>query len=397
MSFKSSAISAVAAFTVAFAGAAHAQDESKAPVKIGLVLPFTGIFAVQAQEVLTGWELALAQRGGKVGGRPVQIVKEDNELNVSLAVQKANKLIQSDNVDILAGIFNSSAAIALTDVAKKNQKPFVFTFAVADEITGKYCNEYVARTSFSANSLHAASGKYWASTGVKRAATIAPDNAAGRSMMESFKKAFEADGGNVVKQEWTPFQRTKDWGSYLTNIRGTDAQIIYSWYAGAEASQSVKQHAAFGLKTSLPLRGDFWLYDTAQWSVLGDDALGARYITIWTPRDDNAASVAFVKAYREKFGRDPNVNSVLGYDNAVAVLDTAAKRAADLSDGKEFIKTLTESKFDSPRGTLSFNSSHNARVPAVFVVELVKENGAFKEKLITQTPLGNDLPGCDLK
>ena len=397
MSFRPFLMPLVAVLTAALTGTVYAQDESKAPVKVGLVLPFTGIFAVQAQEVVTGWELALSQRGGKIGERPVELFKEDYELNTGLAVQKANKLIQSDRVDVLAGIFSSSAAIALTEVAKKNKKPLVLAFAVADEITGKYCNEYVARTSFSANGLQAASGKYWASTGVKRAATLAPDYSAGRSMMDNFKKAFEDGGGTVVRQEWTPFQRTKDWGANLTNIQGTDAQIIYSFFAGAEASQVVKQHAAFGLKQSLPLRGDFWLYDTVLWPTIGDDAVGAQYVTIWTPRDDNAASVAFVKAYREKFGRDPNVNAVLGYDNAVAVLETARKRAGDLSDGKAFIETLTASKFESPRGTLSFSSSRNARVPSVFIVELVKEAGVFKEKLIAQPALGDELPGCEQK
>lgn len=385
---------AAAALTSSFA---RAQDETKAPIKIGLVLPFTGIFAVQAQEVVTGWELALAQRNGKIAGRPVEVIKEDYELNTSLAVQKANKLIQSDKVDVLAGIFSSSAGIALTDVAKKNKTPLVLAFAVADEITGKYCNDYVARTSFSANALQAASGKYWAATGVKRVATLAPDYSAGHGMMDNFKKAFEAGGGTVVKQEWTPFQRTKDWGSNLANIQGTDAQFIYSFYAGAEALQVVKQHAAFGLKKSLPLRGDFWVYDTALWPNFGDDAVGAQYVTIWTPLDDNPSSKAFVKAYREKFGRDPNVNAVLGFDNANAVLGTADKLAGKLSDGKTFIDTLTASKFDSPRGELTFNKSHNARVPSVFIVELVKEDGAFKEKLIAQQPEGDDLPGCELK
>jgi len=113
-------------------------------------------------------------------------------------------------VDLVAGVIGSNVAIAISELADKNKMPMVFANAFADEITGKFCSPYIARTSFSANGFEYASGKHWASKGMKTAVTMGPDYSAGRAFIGGFRRGFEDNGGKVIEEIWTPFQKTKD-------------------------------------------------------------------------------------------------------------------------------------------------------------------------------------------
>jgi branched-chain amino acid transport system substrate-binding protein len=370
--------------------------QERPPLKIGLILPYKGVYAVTAEGIDHGFQVALAQYGGKVAGRPIDIIRADDELTPSVGVQRFNKLIQLDKVDIVAGVVGSNVGIALSELAEKAKKPTIFANTFADEITGKYCNPYLARTSFSANGFQYNSGKYWASQGVKTAVIMGPDYAAGHSFLGAFKRGFEESGGKVVQEIWTPFQKTKDWGAALTQAANSGAQIIYAFYAGAEAVQVVKQHADFGLREKMPLLGDQWVYDEALWPALGDLVVGARHITVHFPGLKTEANQTFVGAYRAMFKSDPDVNAVLGYDNAKAILLTLDRFGGDMpADGAQFISTMRSLVFDSPRGKIRFNTSNSALLDKVYVVEIVKNpDGKLERKYVDAFQGADDLPGC---
>ncbi|MGE0748528.1 MAG: ABC transporter substrate-binding protein [Rhodospirillales bacterium] len=388
----------VAAATAVFAafgltGAAHAQDS----VKIGLMLPYKGIYASLAEGIDNGWKLALEQWGNKAGGKTIEIIRADDENDPKGAIQKANKLVKSDNVDILSGVVSSGVGVAMAKFAETEKKPFVLTFAVADQITGSMCNPYLARASFSANAYESGAGAYWAKQGKKTAVTIGPDYAAGHAMIAGFKKGFEAGGGKVVLELWSAFQKTKDWGPLLTKAKEANADMIYSFYGGAESIQVVKQHAAFGLKKSLPLMGDQWLYDEALFDAMGDAALGARYVATATPDAPGEGSKKFAAAFTKKFGSEPDVNAAIGYENAVAILMALDKAKGDVKDGAAFIKTLQTVEFDAPRGKFRFNKDNNAQLDQIYLVEIVKgADGKLTRKYVETFPGGQDLPGCKM-
>jgi branched-chain amino acid transport system substrate-binding protein len=366
------------------------------PIKIGLILPYKGVYAVPAEGIDRGFQVALSEFGNQIAGRPIEIVRADDELTPNVGVQKFNRLIQFDKVDLVAGVIGSNVAIALSELADKARKPLVLVNAFADEITGKFCSPYVARTSFSANGFQFNSGKYWAGTGIRSAVIMGPDYAAGHSFLGAFKRGFEEGGGKVVQEVWTPFQKTKDWAAALTQASNSGAQIIYAFYAGAEAVQVVKQHADFGLREKMPLIGDQWVYDEALWPALGDLAIGARHITVHFPALDNPANKKFVQEYREKYHEDPDVNASLGYDNGKAIMLTLQKLGGEMpAEGARFISTMRDLTFDAPRGKIRFNASNSALLEKVYVVEIVKgENGKLGRKFVAEFPGADDLPGC---
>src|SRR3984957_16752196 len=184
ISFKGYArIGFAAAMGLAASAGLPVYAQEKGPIKIGLMLPYKGVYAPLAENIDRGFQLALEEYGNKASGRPIEIIRADDELTPNVAVQKFNKFVQSDKVDLVAGVIGSNVAIAISELADKNKMPMVFANAFADEITGKFCSPYIARTSFSANDFEYASGKYWASKSGRTAMTIGTDNMAGRAFI----------------------------------------------------------------------------------------------------------------------------------------------------------------------------------------------------------------------
>jgi branched-chain amino acid transport system substrate-binding protein len=396
-------IAPLAAFAVGLAGAAHAQ--SKPDLKIALMLPYKGVYGELAKAVDNGWQIAIAEVGGAVAGRKVVLVREDTESNPTVSVQKANKVIQSDNVDLMAGVISSGVGVALGQLAGREKKPIILALSVADAITGENCNPYVARTSFSGHAFQYSAGQYWAKT-YKTAVTLGPDYAAGHSFLGNppkfpggFRKGFEDGGGKVVDQLWSAFQKTKDWGPFLVKAKDSGAQILYSFYGGSESIQVVKQHHDFGLAKNLPLIGDQWLYDELLWDAMGDVVLGTRHVTSHVPELKNPANVAFVAAHAKKFGATPDVNAYLGYENAKATLMAVAALNGDTKDGAKLVKTMASLDYADkmPRGKFSFNKDNNGVVHQLYMVEIAKDAAGKKYKKLVETlPGAADLPGCKM-
>jgi len=384
---------------MALVSTGYAQDKV---VKVGLITDFSGTFAQLAKDIDDGWALALEERSGKAGDYQIEIIKEDSENSPPAGIQKANKLIKSDGVAIFGGTISSGVGIALAGVANQEHVPFVAGFAVADDLTGKFCSPYVARTSFSANALQSAAGAYWANSGVKTAVFMGPDYSAGQAMKEGFKRGFEGAGGDLVMEIMTPFTTTKDWGPSLLRAQQTGAEMIYSFYAGSEAVQVVKQHSDFGMKEQMPLRGDMWLYDEALWGAMGGAQRDAMQVTVYTNALDTPASVRFEEAFKAKFGRLPVASNALGYTNAVAIFDGLAAaieaNGGELpADGADIISAISQLKLDDdPRGPVRFNSSNNAVQDELYIIRIVEGADGLHHELVTRTPYGEDLPGCKM-
>jgi len=373
-------------------GPVSAQENK--PIKIGLLLPYKGGYSEIAVLGDRGFQVALAEFGGAIGGRKIEVIRADTELTPSVGIQRFNQLVQSDNVDIVAGVIHSGVGIALSGLAETAKKPLVLMMAFSDDISGKFCNPYVARTAFSAYSMQYATGKYWAQTGKKTAVTVGPDYVAGRQFIDGFKRGFEENGGKVVEQYWSAFQKTKDFGGILANLQGSNAELTYGWYAGAEAVQFVKQYAEMGLEKKLPLYGDHWTFEDSNWAVMGSSVIGKQFTTSYTSALTTEASKKFVEAYRKMFNAVPGMAEEIGYVNGKTVMLTLQKSKGQVGDGAEFIKTLNSVEFDAPRGKLKF-SKNSAILEKVYLVEVQKgADGKLSPKLLQTMPAVADLPGC---
>ncbi|MEK7737744.1 MAG: ABC transporter substrate-binding protein, partial [Pseudomonadota bacterium] len=190
--------------------AALAQAQSAAgKIRVGLMLPYTGTFAQLGVAIENGFRLALAEQGGKFGGRELEFFKVDDESNPPMAPENANKLVQRDKVDVVIGTVHSGVAMGMAKVIRESGTLWINPNAGADEVTGPLCAPNIFRTSFSNWQTTHALGKVLKAKGHKNAVFITWKYAAGEEMMQGFKEGFEKEGGKLTKELYTPFQQVE--------------------------------------------------------------------------------------------------------------------------------------------------------------------------------------------
>jgi branched-chain amino acid transport system substrate-binding protein len=191
-------------------------------------------------------------------------------------------------------------------------------------------------------------------------------------MVAGFRKTFEAAGGKVAGEKYTPFGKTQDFQPYLSAIRKSGADAVFAFYAGAEAVNFVKQYKQFGLAGKTPLYGTGFLTEGGALAAQGTAAIGVKTSLHYSTELDSAVNKDFVAAYQKAAKKPPTVYAVQGYDTA-AVLDKALA-AAGGDSGDALVKALGKvGSVDSPRGAWTFGADQNAEQK--FYLREVKSSG----------------------
>ncbi|WP_326541072.1 ABC transporter substrate-binding protein [Pseudorhodoferax sp.] len=345
---------AAAAFTLIGATGAQAQGQ---PLKVGLMLPYTGTFAALGTAIENGFRLYVNEQGGKLGGRSIEFVKVDDESDPAKATDNVNKLVKRDNVDVIIGTVHSGVAMAMAKVAKDSNTLLIVPNAGADAVTGPMCAPNIFRSSFSNWQPGYAMGEVVAKRGHKKVVTITWKYAAGDESVRGFKDAFEKAGGQVVKELNLPFPNV-EFQALLTEIAATKPDAVYTFFAGGGAVKFVKDYAAAGLKRSIPLYGAGFLTDGTL-EAQGADADGLMTTLHYadamnTPRD-NQFRLEYAKAYKLQ----PDVYAVQGYDAAQMLGVGLAATKGDVSKKAEFAAAVQKARIDSPRGAFTVSKAHN--------------------------------------
>src|SRR5436190_23321678 len=181
-------VSALAGLVVASASLGALAQSTSGPIKIGLMLPYSGTYAALGNAIETGFKLYVQEQGGKLGGREIQYFKVDDESEPPKATDNVNKLIKRDNVDVLVGTVHSGVALAMAKAARDNNALLIIPNAGADAITGPMCAPNIFRTSFSNSQPGLAMGKVAAEKGYKTAVTLTWKYAAGEESTGGFKE-----------------------------------------------------------------------------------------------------------------------------------------------------------------------------------------------------------------
>ncbi|WP_095587433.1 ABC transporter substrate-binding protein [Actibacterium ureilyticum] len=360
-------------------------------LKVGLLLPFSGVYAALGNDIEAGFTLALDEFGSDTGVT-FDVVREDTEVKPPVALGKAKKLILQDKVDVMAGIVSSGVLGAVRDMVHGAGVPLIVANAGNDDATGASCSPFITRMSFSNGQVNRPMGTWMYDQGIRKVFTLAPDYAAGRQMIDGFTQTFTAAGGEVVGQEFTPFQKTQDFGPYLAQAKASGADAVYVFYAGGEAISFVKQYDSFGLKAELPLYGSGFLTSPLYVNAEGPSAEGVITALHYVPTIDNPANAAFVAAFKAKTGRVPSEFAVHGYDAGRALV-TAVQTGA--RDRETLAAALRKVSFDGPRGALSIDPATNNIVQPIYVYETVAGDDGLTQKVLAQLPAEADpVNGC---
>ncbi|HEU4383676.1 MAG TPA: ABC transporter substrate-binding protein [Anaeromyxobacteraceae bacterium] len=334
------------------AGAAEGQK-----IKVGLMLPYSGTYAALGNAITNGFKLAVAEQGGKLGGREVEYYTVDDESDPAKAPDNANKLVKRDKVDVLVGTVHSGVALAMAKVARDNDTLLVVPNAGAGDLTGPLCAPNIFRTSFTNWQPGYAMGKAALQQKKKTAVTFTWKYAAGDEMVGGFKEAFEAGGGKVLKELSLPFPQV-EFQSYLTEIAALKPDVVFVFFAGGGAVKFVKDYAAAGLKASIPLVGTGFLTDGTL-KAQGEAAEGVLTTLHYADDLQNQKDKTFRAAYQKAYGSEADVYAVQGYDAAQLLAAGLIAVKGDLGKRKALIAAMESARIDSPRGPMTLSKAHN--------------------------------------
>jgi branched-chain amino acid transport system substrate-binding protein len=326
-------------------------------IKIGLMLPYTGTYAALGNAITNGFKLAVAERGGKLGGRELEYFTVDDESDPAKAPENTNKLVQRDKVDVLIGTVHSGVALGMVKIARETGTLLIIPNAGAAAATGELCAPNIFRTSFTNWQTGYPMGKVVADRGLKSAVTITWKYAAGEESADGFSEGFTKAGGKVVKELWVPFPQV-EFQALLTQIASLKPDAVYTFFAGAGAAKFVKDYAAAGLKGKIPLFGSGFLTDGVL-AAQGEAAQGLETTLHYGDGIDTPRNKAFREAYAKAYKSEADVYSVQGYDAGLLLgLGLDAVRG-DVSKKNELIATMEKARIDSPRGAWTLSTAHN--------------------------------------
>ena len=360
-------------------------------VRVGLMLPYTGTFAQLGVAIENGFRMAIAEQGGKLGGREIEFFKVDDESEPSKGVENANKLVLRDKVDVLVGTVHSGVQMGIHKVARDSGVLSLIPNAGVHAATRSQCAPNVFRTSFSNSQPTRALGQAMMAKGHKKAVWITWKYAAGDEAFEGFKESYTAAGGTIVKELNLPFPNV-EFQALLTEIASIKPDAVACFFAGGGAAKFMRDYAAAGLKDKIPLYGSGFLTE----GVL--DAAGAAADGVMTTLhySDSLATPrnqAFRLAYAKTYRLQPDVYAVQGYDTGLLLALGANAVKGDLSSKPALYKALEGATIDSPRGKWTMSKSHN---PVQDIYLRVVENKENKVLGVAAKALADSGAGCKM-
>jgi branched-chain amino acid transport system substrate-binding protein len=372
-----------AVVAVAAVAAAPSVAQQKT-VKIGFISSFSGPVAAIGNDMRNSFELALDHLGRKLGGMPVEVIYEDDQIKPEVGVQKTQKLIESDKVDFMVGYIWSNVALASLKPLVDSKTITFITNAGASQISGELCSPYVFTTSWNNDQTPQAIGLYMNQKNVKTAFLIGPNYAAGKDMLEGVASTFK---GQVIGRELTAWPNQLDFSAELSKARAAKPDAIFAFYPGGAGIQFVTQYAQSGMKGQIPLYTAFTI-DELSIPRLKDLAVGIPGAQQWVNDLPNAENKKFVSDYKEKYKSSPSFYGAQTYDAAV-LLDSALKATkGDMSNKDALRKAIEKADFKSVRGGFKFGPNH-IPIQNFYLQEVIKDGEDYRLKTVA-TIVEND-------
>ncbi|WP_405048154.1 ABC transporter substrate-binding protein [Flexibacterium corallicola] len=349
--------------------AVPAQAQLDEAVKVGMITTLSGGGAGLGIDVRDGFMLAVKEAGNKY----LEVIIEDDQRKPEVAVQLADKLIQSEKVDVLTGIIWSNLAMAVVPAATAQGKFYLSPNAGPSLLAGKGCHPNYFNVAWQNDNLHEAAGAYASDAGFKNSFMLAPNYPAGKDALTGYKRFYKGEKAGEI---YTKLGQT-DYAAEIAQIRASGADSVYFFLPGGMGISFLKQYAGSGV--DIPVVGPAFSFDQGILQAVGDAALGVKNTSQWNKDLDNPANTAFVANFQKEYGRLPSLYASQGYDTANLLL--SAMKTAGIQDKDAFRAALKKADFASVRGDFSF-SSNNHPVQTIYVREVVKEGDVYTNKIV---------------
>ena len=335
--------------------------------KVGMITTLSGGGSGLGIDVRDGFLLALK------GNNNIEVVIEDDQRKPDIAVQLADKMIQSEKVDILTGIIWSNLAMAVVPAAVNQGKIYLSPNAGPSALAGAGCHENYFNVAWQNDNLHEAAGGYANSEGYKNSFIMAPNYPAGKDALTGYKRFYE---GELAGEIYTKLGQ-KDYAAEIAQIRASGADSVFFFLPGGMGIGFMKQFAQSGI--DLPVVGPAFSFDQGILQAVGAAAMGVKNTSQWSKDLTNDANVKFVADFQAEYGRLPSLYASQGYDTANLL--ASALDSAGINDHDAFRSALKKADFASTRGDFSFDTN-NHPIQDIYVREVIKEGDVFTNKII---------------
>jgi branched-chain amino acid transport system substrate-binding protein len=348
----------------ALAGGAFAEG-----VKVGMITTLSGGGAGLGIDVRDGFMLAIAQSGRS----DIEVIIEDDQQKPDVAVQLADKMIQSENVDVMTGIIWSNLAMAVIPSTVAQGKFYLSPNAGPSALAGKGCHKNYFNVAWQNDSLHEAAGAYANSVNYANSFIMAPNYPAGQDALTGYKRMYK---GELAGELYTKLGQT-DYASEIAQIRASGADSVFFFLPGGMGISFLKQYADSGI--DLPVVGPAFSFDQGILQAVGDAALGVVNTSQWNKDINNPTNAAFVATFQAEYGRLPSLYASQGFDTANLLI--SALEVANPDDADAFRAALEAANFDSTRGDFEFGSNHHP-IQDIYARQVVKEGDVYTNKII---------------
>jgi len=367
---KRAILASVAA--LALATQAHAEDK----LKVGVIATLSGPPAVLGQQLRNGFQLAVKNLGGKLGGREVEVIVQDDELKPDVAVSKARALVERDKVDFVVGPIFSNILQAIMKPVTEGGTILISPNAGTSNFAGKECSPNFFVTSYQNDQVFAVAGKYAQDSGLRKVFLMAPNYQAGRDALAGFKAYFK---GDIADEVYVPLNQL-DYAAELARIAAAKPDAIYVFLPGGMGVNFVKQFRQAGLADHMKFLSAFTV-DESTLPAQQDAAVGFFGGANWAPNLDNPQNRKFVADYEKDFGAVPATYAFQAYDAALLIDGALKQTRGNTADRDALRAALRKADFTSLRGAFRFNTNHYP-IQDFYLVKVAKRaDGKFQTEI----------------
>lgn len=375
--------SPTAAATGAATAAATAAATPAPALKIGMLLPFTKVYAELGASQKRAADLYVKQQGGKLANRTVQFVYEDEANDPQVGLQKTQKFIEQDQVDLMMGIIATPIAYAIRNTVDQAKMIYIGTNAGGNAMTRETTDckptcksKYVFRTSFSAWQVSYPLGEWLSRKPETKEFFLCFSNYGfGTESAAAFIEGLAKNGGKETGRVAPPLGNA-DFVPFVTQIKAQATKNVYSFFSGTDAIGYIRAWNQLGMPAAgYKMYGAGFLTEQDVLKEVKEQANGAITSLFWSVDLDNAENKAFREVYQKEYSLLPDVFAVQMWDGMKALDEALKKTSGNTKDKDALIAALEGVSFKSPRGDFSFDKSTHNVIHDIYIREVKTTGG----------------------
>ena len=329
-------------------------------VKIGFVTTITTPAGVIGKDMVDAVNLAMEDIGGKMAGRDVELIIEDDGFKPAIGKQKTDKLVKQDKVQFVTGFIWSHVLLASQKSALGAGKFLISSNAGPSQMAGKLCYKNFFSTSWQNDQTPMAMGEVLNLNNVKSLYVMAPNYAAGKNMVSGVARTFK---GKIVGKDLTKWGKDAqlDFSAELAKAKASGAEGIFVFYPGKAGGAFIKQYAQAGLQGKIPLYSVFTVDSIALPKLQKANmsgVMGSVMTQFWAPDLDTPQNKKFVSGFKKKYGRYPSFYAAQSYDTIFLIKSAVEAVKGDLSNIDGMRAAMKTANFPSVRGKFSYGNNH---------------------------------------